>query len=180
MLSSQSLSPKALEKKLKNVKVVTASLLIMLNIKGASAWPIIGPTTYNDCILEKMKDIRDETAATAIMKACASKFPDTIPSNEKDCKRRGLSPVEYGKLQMTSKISLLNYFTVDLYNGNSDISIDEMTVTVIPENTKKRQTYKLNFPYPTGPLSIGAPGAAISNIEGTYTWEVNSIATCGG
>jgi hypothetical protein len=53
-------------------------LLFILCIQPFSAsadW--FGPNSYEDCILESMKGVSSDRAATAIKQACKSKFPET-------------------------------------------------------------------------------------------------------
>ena len=49
-----------------------------------SGW--LGPGNYDECVLESMKGVTSDMAATAIVYSCRNKFPEVSKSNEsKDC-----------------------------------------------------------------------------------------------
>ena len=54
--------------------VVTVVALLLFPTAALAG--LLGPSNYDECILENMKGIGDRTAASAIVLACRSKFPE--------------------------------------------------------------------------------------------------------
>lgn len=55
-------------------------LIILLAIPSACHAGLLGPDTYDDCILQGMKGVGTETAARETREACRRKFPTQAPS----------------------------------------------------------------------------------------------------
>jgi hypothetical protein len=45
---------------------------------GFAGW--FGPSTYEECVLENIKDVKGERAATLLAQVCRKKFPEKISS----------------------------------------------------------------------------------------------------
>ena len=57
--------------------IKTFLVMLMLSFSHAAlAGSILGPSNYEDCILENMKDVASDLAAKSIMRACYEKFPN--------------------------------------------------------------------------------------------------------
>lgn len=89
-----------------------------------------GPSNYDECVLENMKGVTSDQAARAIQVACRKKFPvekEDLRKYENITKEQrknisGKAGIEYG-----------NYFGGHLYNGNSDLTIKQVTIVVETE-----------------------------------------------
>jgi hypothetical protein len=57
--------------------VTVAAVLTLLPLAAGAG--VLGPSNYDECILEHMKGVGDRAAAGAIMQACAAKFPKKKP-----------------------------------------------------------------------------------------------------
>jgi len=82
---------------------------------------------YDDCILEHVTPGMDKAAVAAVMKACRSKFPSGSPRNSPV---RELSQEEVGLLGGRAGLSHGNYYSVSLYNGNDDIVVTQIELTI--------------------------------------------------
>ena len=100
------------------------------------AWPSIslgglfGPSDYDECILESMKGVTSNLAAQAIVRSCRAKFPEKIP-------RDAELPAQ-ARANVTGRAGL-NYgsFSGHIYNGNSDYTITQVTIVLVPKDEKK-------------------------------------------
>jgi hypothetical protein len=55
-------------------KFLISLYLAFIAPTSAYSQPLFGPKTYEDCILQNMKDVKSDDAAKAITSACAMKF----------------------------------------------------------------------------------------------------------
>jgi hypothetical protein len=152
-------------------KLISLILLVLTACK-------YGPQNYDDCILENMKGVTNDTAAELIVDSCVKKFK----KNElKKCETEGVPPWDiYGKIQGNGEISNVGspYFKSSIYNGLSK-SITEINVAISGDNMKPEQEYKL-FVYPNiAPKSKGNPDVAIQADPGqNFTWRITSVKVC--
>ena len=54
----------------------------MMLVSGATMAGWFGPSTYEECLLENLKGVASDVAATGIAKACRAKFPVPPPTAE--------------------------------------------------------------------------------------------------
>jgi len=159
----------------------TAALIIaMLLSANTYAWSLFGPKTYEECILQNMKGVTSDSAALQIKSACAVKF-----SNEKDnsCTQRELRPEELQLVSGTGSFSNYSgrpYFSGNFYNGNQQITLTEIIVSIQAKNIIPPQSYSLYLEYPIGPLSSGTAGKSIQIYpeNGRGSWSIVSVKTC--
>lgn len=52
----------------------------MAFVFNAYAWNPFGPNSYEDCVLDGIKNAKSDQAANAVMFACRKKFPDKTPA----------------------------------------------------------------------------------------------------
>jgi len=100
-----------------------------------AAW--FGPDNYEECILESMKGVTSDTAAREIRSACHRKFSKQTSNKI----ATDLSAYELSRITGTGEVYVLSdgdYFRVELYNGNGDITIDKLTIRLIAINGKTR------------------------------------------
>jgi len=161
-------------------KIFVACALLALGLMGysaAHAWSLFGPKNFDDCILENMKGVTSDQAASTIYGSCAAKFP----TEEKKCKLRNLTKSEKSNIRGSAKVTDIGkpYFSADFYNGNSEITINAATVTISAPNIKPSQQYDLYFSYPISPRSSGSAGISIQRLPtpDKWSWDV-SIKTC--
>lgn len=94
-----------------------------------------GPSNYEECILESMKGVTGDVAARQIAQACRKKFPNS-PADDKKPKRRFFSwekkLSEYNLSQISGNAGpgYGNYFSGNMYNGNTDITITQVTIRI--------------------------------------------------
>ncbi len=105
-----------------------------------------GPSNYEECVLDKMKNITSDVAARAIASACRKKFPaETSPQNAEV--ERILNQFEheweYGRELSSAELAYIKRgvpeysfsqnrkrfygLTWQIYNGNRDVSIGSLT-----------------------------------------------------
>ena len=154
--------------------------IFLISSGGAGAWSLLGPTNYDDCILEKMKGVTDNLAAGAIMRACASKFSGSTTPAAEGCKLRPLTASEFSKLTFNGGFKPYNQnsFEVEIYNGNREITVNTMVVKITEDRKKTSQLYKMTFDHPVEPMSKYDAYTSTMAHQGSLTWTVDSIQTC--
>jgi len=55
-------------------RLILILLIALFPCNGVAGW--LGPSNYDECILQNMKGVTSERAATAIVGACRRKFPE--------------------------------------------------------------------------------------------------------
>lgn len=107
----------------KNFYVILISLLLTLSAQAG----MFGPSNYDECIAESMKGVTSDVAARAIIKSCRDRFPEKksqLPPS------KALSNDQLIGIDGRAGLSFGNYYAGDLYNGNSDVSITEISFYV--------------------------------------------------
>jgi hypothetical protein len=64
-----------------NTKLVT--ILIAITLSGQATAGLFGPSTYDDCILDGVKEAKTELAVKAVYQSCRNKFPKDVGSIDK-------------------------------------------------------------------------------------------------
>lgn len=159
----------------------TAALIIsMLLSANTHAWSLFGPKTYEECILQNMKGVTSDSAATQIQVACAVKFLD---KKDNSCEKRELRPEELKLVKGTASFSNYSgepYFRGNFYNGNQQIPLTDIIVSIQAKNIVPPETYSLHLSHPIGPLSSGTAGISIQTYpeNGRGSWGIVSVKTC--
>lgn len=97
------------------------ALLVLLALGACTA----EPTTYDDCILQKVKAGMDKTVAATIAGACRSKFPKSSRSSS----LMPLPPDAARKID--GRFGISNFGgSGNIYNGNVDWIVEEITILV--------------------------------------------------
>ena len=60
------------------INKIEVLLLLVLISPPCFSWSLFGPKDYNECILENMKGVTSDTAATLVNKSCREKFPKKV------------------------------------------------------------------------------------------------------
>ena len=69
---------------MKKIIFLTASLAIALESSGG----LFDPSNYEDCVLDGVKDAKNEAAVGAVYQMCRRKFPPKTQKNELNIKGR--------------------------------------------------------------------------------------------
>jgi hypothetical protein len=67
-----------------NTKLVT--ILIAITLSGQATAGLFGPSTYDDCILDGVKQAKTDLAVQAVYQSCRNKFPNAVGSDNKSPK----------------------------------------------------------------------------------------------
>ena len=130
---------------------------------------IFGPSNYDDCILESMKGVTSDSAAYAITRSCKQKFPAKI-SNKNSRELKGL---EVNALTGRGGLSHSNYFWVDLYNGNKDVTISEISILVETKISGQSRSTVYTVPVDIPPQkTVGVGFSIVVGDKGaSYQWS---------
>ena len=131
---------------------LVAVLLSLVFYSNGSPAGFFGPSNFDECILESMKGVTNNAAAKAIYHACRSKFPIKKPDISKT---RELSPAEYRLLTGRAGHSYGNVFKGNIYNGNKNITIYQITFYVTTKIDGKKITRNYIDEVSIPPLSTG-------------------------
>lgn len=144
----------------------------------AQWWNPLAPKTYDECILKNMKGVTSDKAADMITLSCLEQFEEKRAS----CTLRELTAAERSKVSGRASVSNYStpYLSARVYNGNADISVNEITVKLSARNIDPPQEYKLYLRYPIEPLSSNDVGTTLQIFpeNGTVNWSVTSMKTC--
>lgn len=134
------------------------------------------PTSYNDCILKYVKERMDRAAVAVVMRSCREKFPEggTAPKPEPSIERP-LTAQELDRLDGRAGRSFGNFYSGTLYNGNSDVTITELEITLTTKigSTETSRPYRTQVSIP--PRSAGTFRFSIlAGDEGaSYRWSIS-------
>jgi len=154
------------------MKKVVLGLIIIASHSVAMAWSLFGPKTYEECVLQNMKGTTSDAAAKHIESACNDKY-ETKPVPVQKCKSREPSLDELKKIQANGGVEDggMPRFRATIYNGNANVSIDEMVVLLKGSNFSSPQQYKLSF-IPIQPLSSGTASVQVQKMPGkNFSWD---------
>ena len=156
------------------------SFIFIFNLSPAFAWNPFKAQTYEECILENMKGVKSDDAASKIEMACILKTSKNSSVTEtKKCKDRQLTQEEKEKVKANASINYINYIEVKIYNGNKNISINQASAAIRAKNINPPQEYKLFFKFPITPLSSGSVDAALmEKPSDNWDWVLKDLATC--
>jgi hypothetical protein len=102
---------------------------------GTSYGGLLGPSNYDECITESMKGVTSDLAARAIIGSCRDRFPE---KEKRKPASRPLTHEELSKLDGRAGLAYSNVYKGEIYNGNSNLSISEVTVAITTtENGKE-------------------------------------------
>ena len=151
-----------------------------------------GFSSYDECILESLKGVSSDVAASAIIASCRSTFPETAPAAavapvaapeaQAQAKpelaaageSRELTQEELSKLKSTL-MGFLTKYRVTFENRNEDITITEVTIAVWDEMDPrglKKYTETMNIP-PSGEQKVEYEVVYMGDDQG-WRWKVDS------
>ena len=98
---------------------------------------LFGPSDYDDCVLQSMKGVNSDLAARAIAKSCREKFPK---------KKIQDSELPVAALSRLTGHGGMGYsgFSGNIYNGNSDWSVTQVTIMLVAKGKEKSAEEFLN------------------------------------
>ena len=135
---------------------------VIIGFSAPAQAALFGPENYDECILESMKGVTSNVAASAIMKACRSKFPAAAPAAEimpPDALRRIAANVTINGTKLSGTVQ----------NGNSTWTVTSLTFALIPkakENQLGAWFTAEAFPVAVklGPMSSGEVAVTVEAI----------------
>ena len=123
-----------------SVVIVFFALIIVLPLYIKSGGFVSGSddSAYNKCITESMKNVTNDIAAREIKKSCRERFPIKTPPTYvlTDIQMRNVR----GKASIR-KFTNSTYFTGTIYNGNSNITITKVKISIVADN-ENPETWK--------------------------------------
>lgn len=175
----------------------------LLFFEPAFAWSLFGPKSYDDCIIQNMKGVTSDYAASQISRACRSKFPPEIPRPEKQpakCKTRLMSESELKKITydktnggqfITDKGATLwdlletknninkPFFRAEIRNENDLASAEVITFMISADNINPPQEYEVVEGLPIDPRSRKIISFNLNTEpEKNPRWWIKSVRTC--
>ena len=117
-------------------KLIILVLFVIMPLTVSAGWS--DPSDFDECILKHMKGVTSDVAAKLIYRSCLEKFP---PKPQKKPKKRELTHLELAKL--TGRASLSGYgndFGGTIYNGNKNITVTEVSISVATTISGKKTT----------------------------------------
>ena len=114
-----------MKKKIVRIVILSLMLCCVNYSNNYASW--LAPDNYEDCILEGMKGVTSDVAAREIRNACRKKFP---VEQEQQKSTRQLTSEELSKIEGNGGIGSDSdsKFYCELYNGNSNIVITDITI----------------------------------------------------
>lgn len=133
---------------------------------------IFGPGNYDECILDSMAGVTSDVAARAIIMSCREKFPEReqVAPNVRELT---LGEIEKITGQAGPDI-VANTFRGNLYNGNSDVTVSEITINVTVTTGENRvprsYTQKVTIlPLATAFFSLRI---ILGKLGSNYSWHI--------
>jgi hypothetical protein len=122
----------------------------------ANAWNPFKKQTYEECLLENLKGVTSDRAAFNIEMACLQTTgKDRDDERRKICDKKALTTEQRKLITSSAKIESYGYLKLEIYNGNTDISLNEMKVRLIDVDANKRFNFDISH-YDVEPLSVSA------------------------
>ena len=104
-----------------------AVFLLVTFLSSGSLVGCFGQSNYDECIIESIKGVTSDVAARLVALSCREKFPEK-PKEQK--KTRELSSEELEQVTGRAGDSIGNYFHGNLYNGNTDVTITQVSFNI--------------------------------------------------
>ena len=114
---------------LRKMPILLASLVLLC--PGLGHGDTADPSNYDECIIDAMRGVSSDVAASAIIESCRNLFPQTeqeaAPSGT--AAARSLTADELGRLKARAKVFGSTY-RVTIENGNPNLTLTEVTIAV--------------------------------------------------
>ena len=132
---------------------------------------LLGPSTYDECISESMKGVTSDIAARAIILSCRNRFP---VRDKKKPASRSLTNMELRNLTGRAGLEYANVYEGDLYNGNQNLTISELTLSITTTENGKDVTRQYLDEVDIPPLKTGSIkfDIIVGDKEAKYSWGI--------
>ncbi len=145
------------------------SLVLLLALSGCDQ--VIGLRNYDDCILKTMKGVNSDMAAKAIIFSCRNKFPG------RKAEASQLPPEALRQLTGHASMGDFGYFYGNIYNGNRDWTVTQVTIRLIPKGKEKgaaafldAKEYNKDVSVP--PLTSSSFLFTVDGPKQEYSWNI--------
>ena len=153
--------------------------MLFRSIAGESVWLFVGtayagflgPTNYDECITESMKGVTSDLAAKAIIRSCRERFPER---GKKKPASRPLSYEELAKLSGRAGLEFADYYKGNIYNGNSNLTVSEITLSVTTREGGKEVTREYMHSFDIPPLKTDSFTfkIIIGDKDAPHSWDI--------
>lgn len=99
--------------------IVTALLLNTVPCQSVYSWSLFSPKTYDECVLEKIKDANNTAAVVAVKQSCRELFP---------VKRLAVPRSSVEKIAILNVTVAKKGFEIKIKNNNHDWNITDFTL----------------------------------------------------
>ncbi|MGE4441914.1 MAG: hypothetical protein AB7D27_10565 [Desulfomicrobium sp.] len=147
-----------------------------------------GPSNYDECILDNMKNVDSDAAARLVAQACRKKFPVNKNSNSiQELKEDVVNKIE-GKASFDSKVTAImekkewvpkdiEEFSGNIFNDNNDWHVTGLTIRIIDDDTEKYRDYDIAVTAENGannvsPLSKGKFYLTVYGAVKNWSWNI--------
>jgi len=148
-----------------NTHAVFFFFAYILSTPANAGW--FGPDDYDECILEAMQGVKSDVAAYAIRRSCRDKFPKDVKTQEKET--RALTKQELNRITGTAS-SPMSTLYVTAYNGNTSITVSELTVGYTKTLKGKESTIRLKMKGNIAPLTSNRLTGTVPDGEMKNWW----------
>jgi hypothetical protein len=133
------------------------SVLLVSGIAGQSVRLFVGTayagfggaTNYDECVTESMRGVTSDLAAKAIILSCRERFP---ARGKKKPASRPLSYEELTRLSGRAGLEFADYYTGNIYNGNPNLTVSEITLSITTREEGKEVTREYMHSFDIPPL----------------------------
>jgi hypothetical protein len=153
---------------------LVAAMLFVITLSAC------GPQNYNDCILENMRGVTSDVAATAVRRACNAKhIRHRTEPPKSECGTRPMKASELAKLQISARVSYED-LRFSVYNGNNT-SVEKMSVRIRDISFSAPQDYEVLGTRPLVEPSAAAKDLIVSVASlpsNDFRFQLLSAETC--
>jgi hypothetical protein len=154
---------------MRNYSLLFIASVISTTIAGkAYAWNPFKTQTFEECVLENMKNVTSDAAAAAIKQSCHIK---TNKLAEKKCAGRSPSPREFGLVAAQAQMTDYGTINIQIHNGNRDLTITDAEATIAFAKDDKLYEYALRIGKGSiPPLTTGEASATVLHRDAKLDW----------
>jgi hypothetical protein len=160
------------------MKSLLTGVLLLAIFGNAYAWNPFKKQTYEECILENMKGVKSDDAASQIQMACVIKTSKNSSSNNSNkCIKRKLTLEERKLVSATAKVESYGWLVVKIYNGNKNVSIMTVKAKIVDLDTKKEFEFNLTNSNVSPMRTSGEMLAELLYAPKKWDWDITEITT---
>lgn len=136
--------------------------------------------TFEDCLLENLKGVKSDDAASDIRMACAVKTAGNNKGNSyegKKCESRELTIDEKKLVSGRANVESHEWMKVTLHNGNKDLKINGIKVKLIDKINNQEFLFDLSH-YKVAPLETSDKMLTkLLYVPKKWDWDIYSLTT---